>query len=247
MPRPKKYIFTPEMDEEIREIYQKAVSMPGYHQTGPVKKLAAKFGMSRWRISRRARDMGLARITKKEANWSKPEIKILEKHAYKHPENIKKVLKKAGFHRSVQGIVLKRRRMHLLQSLDFETAHSLAQCLGVDDHAVVKYIQKGWLKARKRGTKRTASQGGDQWLIKTRNIRQFIIENVSILDFRKIDKFWLVDLLAGGENGLGPINHNQEDTIDTIDTKDIDSESDDSDDYFRQDVLDIFDEAQDMI
>ena len=188
--------------------------------------------------------MGLARITRKEANWSKPEKKILERHAYKHPETIKKILKKAGFHRSVQGIVLKRKRMHLLQAFDFETAHSLAQCLGIDAKGVTRYIQKGWLKAKKRGTRRTALQGGDQWLIKTKNIREFIIENVSILDFRKIDKFWLVDLLAGGENGLGPINHN--DQKDTIDTKDIDIQSDVFDDCFRQDVLGIFEESQGM-
>lgn len=214
----RKYIFTPEMDAEIREVYQKAVYMPGFHQTGPVKKLAKKFGMPRHKITRQAGLLGVRKITKKEPNWSEEELKILERQAYKHPEVIYRHLKKAGFRRSIQGIVLKRKRMNLLQSLNFETSRSLASCLGIDDHAVTMYIQKGWLKARKRGTKRTSRQGGDHWLIKNKHIRAFIIENVSIMDFRKIDKFWLVDLLAGGSNGLGPLKEKQDKTKDIKDT-----------------------------
>ena len=201
----KKYFFTPEMDAEIREVYQKAVYMPGFHKTAPVKRLAQRLKIPRWTVSKRAGQLGVRRIIKKEPNWCEQELKILSRQAYKHPEVIQRHLKKAGYYRSVQGIVLKRKRMYLLQGLEFETAHSLADCLGIDGHAVVKYIQKGLLKAKRRGTKRTWRQGGDHYLIKPTNIRKFVIKNVSILDFRKIDKFWLVDLLAGGDLGLGPI------------------------------------------
>lgn len=200
----KKYVFTTEMDAEILKVYQKAVYMPGFHKTAPVKRLAQRLKIPRWTISKRAGLLGVRRITKKEPNWSKDELRILARQAYKHPEVIQRHLKKAGYHRSVQGIVLKRKRMYLLQGLEFETARSLAGCLGIDGHAVFKYIQKGLLKAKRRGTKRTWRQGGDHYMIKPMDIRKFIIENVSILDFRKIDKFWLVDLLAGGDLGLGP-------------------------------------------
>lgn len=234
----KKYIFTPEIDTQIRETYQKAVYMPAFHKTAPVKRLAAKFKIPRWKISRRAGELGVRMITKKESDWTDSEKKILERQAYKHPEVIQRHLKKAGFHRSVQAIVLKRKRTHLLQSLGFETAHSLALCLGIDEHAVIKYIKKGWLKAKKRGTKRTHRQGGDHWLIKLTDIHRFIIENVSILDFRKIDKFWLVDLLAGGHIGLGPIKSISSEQIDQTQ---IQIQSDVNVDV---QVLEIFNEAQ---
>jgi hypothetical protein len=236
--RKRKYNFTPEMDAEIRRVYQTAVGMPGYHKTGPVKKLARKFSMPRHVITRRAGGLGVRRMTKKEGNWDERELAILERQAYKNPEVIYRHLKKEGYQRSIQGIVLKRKRMRFLGNIDFETASSLAACLGIDMHSITRYIHKGLLVARKRGTKRTAAQGGDQWMIKTKDIRTFIIENVSILDFRKIDKFWLVDLLAGGSKGLGPIK-GIKDTIPLYDDHDVD--------HTRADVMDIFQEAQAMI
>jgi len=220
----KKYVFTPEMDAEIREVYQKAVYMPGFHRTAPVKRMAQRFKIHRWTISKRAGELGVRTIIKKEPDWSEDELKLLARQAHKHAGVIQRHLKKAGYHRSVQGIVLKRKRMHLLQGLEFETARSLAGCLGIDEHAVIRYIRKGMLKAMRRGTKRTWRQGGDHYLIKPRNIRKFIIENVSLLDFRKIDKFWLVDLLAGGNTGLGPMKDSKEYGVgskqkDTLDTR----------------------------
>lgn len=243
--RKKKYTFTPEMLTEIKKVYQQAAYMPGYHKTAPVRRLAEKFGIPRWKVSRQAGIMGLRHMTKKEGKWTESELKILERNAYKHPETIQKRLRKDGFHRSVQGIVLKRKRMHLLKSFGFDNTLSLAECLGVDAHAVVRYIQKGWLKARRRGTRRTRQQGGDHWLIKEKDIRAFIIENVSILDFRKIDKFWLVDLLAGGSNGVGPLKEKQDPAKDIKDTKI--SYYDKDNNQIRSDVLGIFEEAQAMI
>ena len=116
----------------------------------------------------------------------------------------------------------------------FENATSLAECLGIDAHGVTRYIQKGWLKARHRGTRRTKKQGGDQWLIKEKDIRTFIIESVSILDFRKIDKFWLVEILVGDDNGLGPLmkqNH---------------PERDESTESIESEIAEIFKEAQQL-
>jgi hypothetical protein len=192
----KKYHFTPAMDAEIREIYEKAVGMSGYHRLAPVKTLAKKFGIPRWVITRRAGQLGIRKILKKESAWTPQELRILKHHTYKQPETIQRQLRNSGYERSIQGIVLKRKRMRFLSNMEFETAHSLSECLGVDEKSITRYIKKGLLKARRRGTKRTLNQGGDHWMIKNKDIRHFIINNVSILDFRKIDRFWLVDLLT---------------------------------------------------
>jgi len=58
---------------------------------------------------------------------------------------------------------------------------------------VLRWIEKGLLKASKKGTKRE----NDEWHIEDRHIRQFIVENVGIIDIRKVDKVWFVELLTG--------------------------------------------------
>jgi len=46
------------------------------------------------------------------------------------------------------------------------------------------------------GTDRVAAQGGDQWWIRIKDVRSFVIEHVFHVDLRKVDKFWFVDLVA---------------------------------------------------
>jgi hypothetical protein len=64
---------------------------------------------------------------------------------------------------------------------------------------VTGWVNKGWLRAARRGTERTPQQGGDEHWIHMRDVRRFVIDNVAAVDFRKVDKFWLVDLLAQRE------------------------------------------------
>ena len=104
---------------------------------------------------------------------------------------------KEGFHRTVTGIVLKRKRQRLPSNLKGQSAHGLSDCFGVDSKTICEWIASGKLKAEKRGTNRTDRQGGDIWFIKDRCIRNFIINYISEVDFRKVDKYWLVDILTG--------------------------------------------------
>ena len=97
--------------------------------------------------------------------------------------------------RSVTGIVLKRKRERLLRNLDGMSAHSLAECLGVDVHFVMRAIKGNRLKAERRGTLRTEIQGGDIWYIKPKDIRYYVLNWLNEIDIRKVDKYWLVDLI----------------------------------------------------
>ena len=94
--------------------------------------------------------------------------------------------------------------MRFLQNLPGQSLTSLSFCFGVDSSVVARWIKKGLMKTQKRGTARTEDQGGDSYYIKDIWVRNFIVDNVGILDFRKIDKYWLVDLLSGGAIGTGP-------------------------------------------
>jgi len=197
--KPPKYHFTPEMDEQIRKIYQTEVGIKAVAYKGPVKDLAKKFGMPRWKVSRRALELGILPVGKKAAPWTENEMAILERNAHLTPAVVQKYFKKAGYSRTVQAIMIKRKRNHISRnSMDGYTGKELAECFGIDGHAVARWIARGLLKARRRGTARTPQQHGDEYYIIDKWVKDFIIKNVVIIDFRKLDKYWLVDMLTDG-------------------------------------------------
>jgi hypothetical protein len=168
---------------------------------GEINALADKLGLPRWKVSRRALYLGVVEPKHKEPPWSQAEIRILTKWARLTPERIYLKLKACGYQRTYTAIVLKRKRLRLLSNLDGYTATSLKDAFGVDATTVLRWIRKGFLKAEKRGTKRVEVQGGDMWWIKEKDIRAFLIESINIVDIRKIDKYWLVDILAKNKAG----------------------------------------------
>ena len=196
----RKHILPPNADDLIRSVYQETVGMEsttnGNH---PVRDLAKKLGVPRWKITRRACHLGLSAKKKKEPNWTERELKMLESQSHFSPETISRKLKKIGYSRSITAIVIKRKRMRFLQNLNGQSANSLALCFGVDIKTITRWIKNGDLKSERRGTARTELQGGDMYYIKDKWVKEFIINSVDEIDFRKIDKYWLVDLLAGGE------------------------------------------------
>jgi hypothetical protein len=182
------------MDEMIRKVYREQYNP----QQGKIKELANKLNIPSWRISIRAREIGALEPRIKEPPWSERELHILEKNALFTPAVIQRRLKMAGFERTITAVALKRKRLHLFRQQVKGSARAVAECFGVNESTVTDlWIRKGLLKAQRRGTKRTDKQGGDEWLIKEKDIRKFIIENIGIIDIRKVDKFWFVDILAG--------------------------------------------------
>ena len=188
----RKYLVTPEAHEAIRRAYQ------GETGNGEIRELAKALGLPRWKITKHAIDQGWITRSKKEPDWTERELGILERSAHRSPAIIQRHLARVGFHRSELGIVLKRKRMRFLQNLDGHSGRAVAECFGVDEHCVTRWISLGYLKAKQRGTKRTTIQGGDIYYIKDEWIREFVVNTVSEIDFRKVDKYWLVDLLTDG-------------------------------------------------
>lgn len=189
-----KWRFTPTQDAEIFRIYREVQPVG---RNSAVKDLARRWDLPRWKVSRRARDIGAYEPRIKEAPWSESELHILELNALLSCEVIQRKLKARGYKRSITGINLKRKRMNFRAQQIPCSSRAVAECFGIDSHAVSRWIEKGLLKATKKGTGRTPQQGGDEWHIKDKDVRQFVIENTGLIDIRKIDKFWLVDLLTG--------------------------------------------------
>lgn len=186
-----KYPITPEIHDMIRRIYQQ------YTGNGEVKELAAKLGYPRHKITRYAMQQGWIAKQRKEPNWTAAELAILERNAHLGPNRIQEKLRLAGFRRSVVGIVLKRRRMNYLQNLEGMTATEVAEGFGLHQSTVSSWIKKGYLRAKHRGTARTAKQGGDHYFIKAKWVREFVINHPQLIDLRKVDKFWFITLLVG--------------------------------------------------
>ena len=196
---PNKYVITPEIHEMIKESYCKDTG------NGQIEALSRKTGIPRWKITRHAIKNCWIPKTKKQPNWSPGEIKVLENNAHHSMDTIQRKLKEKGFNRTVTSIQLKRKKLKLAKNLNGHTAQSVADCFGIDIHSVIRWIQQGLLKAKRRELNRTEKQGGNPWYIKDKWIKNFIINCIDEIDFRKVDKYWLVDILVGNvHNGMGP-------------------------------------------
>ena len=166
--KPRKYPISQEIHDAIERVYKRDTG------NGQVRALAIRLNFPRWKITRYAIQMGWVPKQKKEPDWSEQEMRVLKLHAHKSPEVVQRKLKASGFARSVTGIVLKRKRMRLLKNLEGMSARGLAQCLGVDEHFVIRAIKKGKLKAERRGTKRTEIQGGDIYFMDLRGLGRVV-------------------------------------------------------------------------
>lgn len=160
-----------------------------------VARLAQTLRRPSWWVSKRARTLGLVAPRFKEAPWSATEIEIISENAHRVPSYLKAALKRGGFTRSETAIVVKLKRIGADRTdPNYYTATGLASVLGVDPHQVAAWITKGWLKAKRRGN--DAPEERDHWWIARRDAARFIVENVHAVNFAKVDKHWLVDLLT---------------------------------------------------
>lgn len=188
------YAASPQIDEAIRRVYQ------GDGHKGAVGSLARTLGRPRWWIRERALRLGLQPPRFKAPDWTADEIEIAADLAHRPLSAIQRALARAGYRRSEAAIAVQLKRIGAPTGRnadpDHYTGSQLARLFGVDPKTVTRWIARGWLVAGKRGTERTARQGGDEWWIHRRDVAAFIFANAAAIDLRKVDKFWFIDLLA---------------------------------------------------
>jgi hypothetical protein len=185
-----KYFFTPEMDRML--LYTYSINTDSKPR---LLNLAKQFNMPRWALYQRALKIGAVQSSNQKKKWTFEEIEILDKNARYAPLTIKNILDKAGFQRSIASIVLKRKRMRLLSNLEGMSACLCAEFLGVDVHWVLKHIRSGQLKAEKI---RKDNQGKVNYYIKEKNLRKFILNNPELIDLRRVEKYYFIELVANG-------------------------------------------------
>lgn len=193
----RKYSFTPAMDDAIRDAYRLFLDHGNRKAIGAC---ALRLQLPKWMVTRRAAILGLARV--KEAVWTNEEVAVLERWGHLTDAVIQRKLKEAGFHRSVNGIHLKLKRLRIKQNLDGYSATALASAFGVDSHRVTYWVHRNMLKATRRGTERTERQGGDTYWIAHKAVYTFVLSHPDEVDLRKVDKWWFLDLVTAGRIGI---------------------------------------------
>ena len=185
------------IDAQIRKLYN------GARQRGDVRALADTLGRPRSWVTSRAIALGLTRARMHPRAWQPGEEASLEQTLEQHPVSVARRLRAAGHTRTATAIVIRRKILGLRRrdDPDLFSARSLAACLGIDAHSVQRWISRGTLPAKRRGTQRTPQQGGDEWVIRRRDVRAFLLGHLDLWDSRRCDQLWLVDILAGGLRG----------------------------------------------
>lgn len=182
-PPNRKYYWTGEQDALLKERYNS--------QPRRIDELARALPMyPRWEIKKRAAKLGIARA--KERNWTKRDERSLSKWlAHRSIEWIARKL-----NRTVTAVVLKAKRLKIKKSGAGYTANSLAFGLGVDNHKVTTWVQRGLLRAARRQTKRRGGQNGDYWYIDPADVRDFVKTNPDEVSFRNAEKRFLIKILT---------------------------------------------------
>ncbi|HWF48742.1 MAG TPA: hypothetical protein VG168_17170 [Bryobacteraceae bacterium] len=191
----RKYNPTPFADMLIRDAYQRQRQ----GDRDALKMASHQIGWSRTAVCKRGAELGITRV--KERTWCPAEEELLEQFGHLSPMAIKRRLENAGYSRSVAAIQVKLNRNRIKSNLDGYSACGLADAFGVDVHKVLMWIRRGLLRAERRGTQRTISQGGDTWWIPRREVRRFVLRAPEEIDLARVEKIWFLDLLAGAKLG----------------------------------------------
>ena len=180
------------IDAAIRAIFTAAP------RKGAINEFAFAIMRPRWWVSKRAATLGLVMPRTKDPNWSEAEIELLNTFSHHGLSTIRRKLAARGFRRSTTAIAVKRKRLHLaIRDPQRYTANQLAGLLGVDCKTITRWIEHDGLPAGRRGTARTPQQGGDMHWIERKALRGWIASHGQLIDLRKVDRFWFIELAFG--------------------------------------------------
>ena len=183
------------LDADIRRLWPD-FEKP-YRAVSGVKALAKQLGKPHWMITQRLRRLGLTVAAIKEPNWTPAEDALLE-HVPRHdPDKASEIFKAHGFHRTATAIMVRCKRVGLSRRYrDTFSARTAAAMLGMDNKTISQLCIEGIIKADRRSSRRLPQQGGSPHSITPKALRQFVIDHLERIDFRRVDKFAIVRLLT---------------------------------------------------
>jgi hypothetical protein len=153
----------------------------------------------RWSINRRAAEIGAVVSRKKELRWTADEDALLQRIAWQSPGRITATFREHGFRRTMTAIAVRLKRFHVREKIDSMTAQGLAQMLGIDVHGVMRWIDLGWLRAERSGTR---GDNHDRWHITTDAAREFLLAHPEQYELSKLERagsrMWYLELVTSG-------------------------------------------------
>lgn len=191
--RQRKYFPTTELDAVIRDVW-----MSSRYGKGAWRAVQKRTGCDwpRWRIARRACELGLSQKHPPDRQWTEQEDAIIRDNAWRDVGSLQRLIeKKCLKRRSLTAIHVRRRRLGAARrdSRGYFTQVSAADLLGVDVHKVSRWRQRGLLRAYLRFER----CGREYYAIKPSDLRRFVIENPEQIDLRTVEKIGFVELLSG--------------------------------------------------
>lgn len=194
----KRHRTSPELDEKIRNGWEEMKA----GSKGAVNDLADQLAIPRWWLTKRLTHLGLTTRHKKEPPWTAAEDELMKTAPLHQPDKAAKMFREHGFSRSPTAIVVRAKRLSLSRRASREelSATGAARLLGVDGKTITRLVLSGDLPATKREDLRRAQQGGSAWDIKPADLRKWILDNLEVVDLRKVDKVPFVLLIAGDED-----------------------------------------------
>jgi len=192
--RVKKYSWTPERDQLLRDRYDSRIR----NRAGEI---AVELGWPGWAVKRRAQELGLSVSWPADRrDWTQEEEGFLLEHAgSRHVNWMAKKLK-----RSLTSVVVKLKRMQISRRWrEGYTLQELQLCFGTDHHVIDRWIREGKLVGRRRGTERNGTGGrdggpADAWVFTDEDLVTFIRNHPMAFELRKVDQLWFMDLLLAG-------------------------------------------------
>ncbi len=194
----KKYVWTPERDQVLRERYDGRVK-------GRAAELARATGWPVWAIKKRAAALGLCYGVDRK-DWTPEETAFLWEHAGHRLTHW--IAKQLG--RSETSVVLKFKRLKISRRVrEGYTLRELELCFGIDHHGIERWVREGKLVStlpgrppttgrapgiRRRGTDRSR----DAWAVSDADLLRFIDQHPLAFRLDKVDQVWFLDLLTAG-------------------------------------------------
>jgi hypothetical protein len=178
---PQKYF----LDEQGRQLI--LLRYDGRRET--TTELATRLGVPRRVLQEWARQLGKGRRRGPYRQWTEEEVEYLEGHLH----NTELTVMSRHLNRTTADIRWRAKQLGIRQTGEGYTARGLALGFGCDEHKVLLWVEKGWLKGTKRQTDRAEH---DIWYFSARAVRSFVLKHPEAVDPWRFDWLWLASVLA---------------------------------------------------
>lgn len=177
---------TDHIDAAVRRAYQSGAP-------GAAARCAKACNRPMWWVVKRAKDLKLRPLRGRIFNPT--EAACIEANAHLPPSEIQVKLKRLGYARSAQSIRLYITKNGIQPDRDKPLdAKQTAELFGVEVETLLRHVRSGRLIARRAG------EGGPSspsvYLIEPKEIARFVIMHPQMIDLRKVEPVWFIDMLA---------------------------------------------------